>query len=122
MKRKTLIALAVASLFAAPLAYADSDTDKTREGSLITASSPDADQGQREMRDLIRLPYSVIMAEGEDKEKSEKSDLIADGEEKKDGESTQVIAEGEDKEKGEKADLIADGEEKKEGESSQLIA
>jgi len=107
MKRKTLIALAVASLFAAPLAYADSDMDKTREGSLITASSPDMDEGQRDIQDLIRLPNWVLIAEGEDKEKGEKADLIAEGETKEGGEKADLIAEGETKEGGEKADLIA---------------
>jgi hypothetical protein len=135
MKRKTLIALAVASLFAAPFAYAASGMDKTLQGSVIAMTDALPDQ-QEDNADLIRLPNPVLIAEGDekkdsestqliaegDKEKGESADLIAEGDEKKDSESTQLIAEGEDKEKGESADLIAEGDEKKDGESTQVIA
>jgi hypothetical protein len=107
MKRKTLIALAVASLFAAPFAYAASGMDKTLQGSVIAMTDAVPDQ-QEDNADLIRLPNPVLMAEGDEKKDGESSQLIADShEEKKEGESTQLIAEGEDKEKSESADLIA---------------
>ena len=103
MKRKTLIALAVAAAFAAPLAYAGYTTDDEQEPqdlikvptsalSLIMAFSPTTDDEQ-EPQDLIRGPRSVLMVEGEDKEGGEKADLIAEGEDSKEGT--------------EKADLIA---------------
>ncbi len=106
MKRKTLIALAVASLFAAPLAYAASSADKTRDRPVLATMDAIPDQDY-DSGDLIRLPDAVQIAEGDEKKDGESSQLIAEGDEKKDGESTQVIAEGDDKEKGEKADLIA---------------
>ncbi len=122
MKRKTLIALAVAAAFAVPLAYADSGLDKTLQGSVIAMTDDAIPEQDNDGGDLIRLPNPVLMAEGDEKEGSESSQLIAEGDEKEGSESSQLIAEGDEKEGGEKADLIAEGDEKEGSESSQLIA
>ena len=83
MKRKTLMALAVASIFATPLAFAAIDM-----GAPV-------------------LPKSILIAEGDQKKEGESSQLIADSHEKKEGETSQLIAEGDQKKEGESSQLIA---------------
>jgi hypothetical protein len=92
MKRKTLIALAVAAAFAAPLAYANSDMDKTLQGSVIAMTDDAIPEQDQDGGDLIRLPNPVLIAEGDEKEGGEKADLIAEGDEKEGTEKADLIA------------------------------
>ena len=62
MKHKTLIALAVASLFAAPAVYAASSLEKTSDRSVIAMTEDAYPDQQEDNADLIRLPKSVIAA------------------------------------------------------------
>lgn len=70
MNRKTILALALAGVFAAPMSnvYAEGDEDKKPEQS------------------------QLIVAEGDEDKKPESSQLIAEGDEKKDAPKPELIA------------------------------
>ncbi|MBI4205622.1 MAG: hypothetical protein HY527_11405 [Betaproteobacteria bacterium] len=86
MNRKTVMVLALASVFAAPMSsvYAEGDEDKKPEST------------------------QLIVAEGDEEKKPESTQLIvAEGDEEKKPESTQlIVAEGDEKEIS-KPELIA---------------
>ena len=79
--------------------------------------------GKTELQQIVtklELTLPLFVAEGEDEKKPESSQLIAEGEDEKKPESSQLIAEGEDEKKPETSQLIAEGDDEKKPESSQL--
>ena len=116
MKHKTLIALAVASLFAAPAVYAASSLEKTSDRSVIAMTEDAYPDQQEDNADLIRLPKSVIAATEDaiPDQQEENADLIRL--------PKSVIAEGDEQKEEGSSQLIAEGDEQKEEGSSQLIA
>jgi len=133
MKHKTLIALAVASLFAAPAVYAASSVEKTSNTSVIAMTEDAIPDQQENNADLIKLPKSVIAMtedaipdqdrDGDDLIRLPDPVQMTEGDEQKEGESSQLIAEGDEQKEGESSQLIAEGDEQKEGgEKAELIA
>ena len=113
MNRKLILTLAVSSALAG------------LAGSVYAQEAPKPETEKPELQQLVPQLKSALpwfIAEGEDEKKPESSNLIAEGEDEKKPESSQLIAEGEDEKKPESSQLIAEGEDEKKPESSQLIA
>ena len=65
--------------------------------------------GKTELQQIVtrlELTQPLFIAEGEDEKKPESSQLIAEGEDEKKPESSQLIAEGEDEKKPESSQLM----------------
>jgi len=123
MKRKTLIALAVASLFSASAVYAASTPTNMWEKTVIAVEDGAIpDQSRDNEDDLIRLPGQPMLAEGDEQKEEGSSNLIAEGDEQKEEGSSNLIAEGDEQKEEGSSNLIAEGDEQKEEGSSNLIA
>ena len=83
--------------------------------------------GKTELQQIVtklELTLPLFIAEGEDEKKPESSQLIAaegDDEKKPKPEGSQLIAEGEDEKKPESSQLIAEGDEKKDAPTPELM-
>src|SRR3990172_6911937 len=113
MNRKLIMTLAVSGALAA---FA---------GGVFANEAAKPVVGKTELQQIVtrvELALPLFIAEGDDEKKPESSQLIAEGEDEKKPESSQLIAEGDDEKKPESSQLIAEGDDEKKPESSQLIA
>ena len=112
MNRKLILTLAVSSALAG------------LAGSVYAQEAPKPETEKPELQQLVPQLKSALpwfIAEGEDEKKPESSNLIAEGEDEKKPESSQLIAEGEDEKKPESSQLIAEGDEKKDAPKPELM-